>query len=91
MSDREALIRGLQLVNGNLTREVEQLRQQVTAAEASADYWREAWEEVIYEIGDMMRAALDGNPPTAKDLGRLLATPDNPEPARPRRKRKARP
>ena len=89
MADREALVRGLEFVNGNLSREVERLREAVRKAEASSDYWREAWEEVIYTIGDMMRAAQDGNPPTANDLARLLVAPETEDapPPKPRRKR----
>lgn len=90
MADPEVLVRGLQLVNGNLTAEVARLREQVKSSEAAADYWREAWEEVIYAIGDMMRAARDGSPPTADELARLLVAPEvehPPKPAKPRRRR----
>jgi hypothetical protein len=64
--------RGLRIVCDNQAEAIADLRRRLAKAEASADYWREAWETAIYAIGDMMRGVEAGQVVTAHDLAGLL-------------------
>lgn len=75
MSDLE---RGLTIANENMGREIASLHERVRKAEATADYWREAWEKIIYDIGDLMRE-VKGNATRGKLAAMLTRQGDEPK------------
>ncbi len=62
------LIRGLHIVEKNLRTETHDLREQVVRLQREADFWREAWKDIIEDIGDLLHRA------KARAKGRRFAT-----------------
>jgi hypothetical protein len=65
------ITRGLRIICDNQADAIRDLTRRLAKAEASSDYWREAWETAIYGIGDLMRAVKSKS--TKHALAKLLA------------------
>ncbi len=62
------LSRGLRIVEKNLRTETYDLRDQVVRLQREADFWREAWKDIIEDVGDLLHRA------KARAKGRRFAT-----------------
>ena len=62
------LARGLRIVEKNLRTETVELREQLARVQGEADFWREAWKDIIEDIGDLLHRA------KARPKGRRFAT-----------------